>query len=367
MKKKPKRHIRKSFLFLCALFVVGISYLILHPSLEKNQRLEKLGYTKKQIQVLSQEKKVDEVIQKSINSVVLRQAIDTNTFYPAYFSLYKAHYQDKAIQAKDILLYQRLKDKGYEEDQLENLFKRASFEELSPLLVFDYQWDETSYLKDVEKNRSKNIDGKFQLSHSYRKKYKISKEIKNPQVDTLVNVNHYYSSHYIPKDLTGIPTSYAANQQKMSKEAAEAVVEWVQKSIENNTNFFVTNAYLDYHSQEKLYLKNGERVDKAGYSERQSGLQMKAVITYAKHEEKALPWLKESAREYGFILRYPAGKEMITGHSSSNLIFRYVGKDLAKQIQDSSLTFDEYSELYLQPWIDKTNKPSDTIIHQAKP
>lgn len=366
MKKKPKRHIRKSFLTLCILFMIGIVYLFLEPAHRKKKQLEKLGYHQNHIEVLMKEKKADEVIQKSIRSLVLKKAIDDHRFYPAYFTLYKASYQNRTIQAKDILLFQRLKDKGYEEDQLENLFQKASFAELTPLLVLDYQWDENRYLKDVQKNRVKNTNGKFQLNHTYRKLYKISKEIRNPKIDALVNPNHYYSSTYIPKDLSLIPTSYASKHQKLRKEASKAAIEWIQASIENQSNFFITNTYLDYKSQENLYLKNENLVDKAGYSERQSGLQMKATITYAKHKEKAFPWIQKTAIEYGFILRYPIGKELITAHPGNDLIFRYVGKDLAKRIQQSSLTFDEYSELYLQDWNDPSHKPMDSILQQAQ-
>ena len=44
MKKKPKRHIRKSFLTLCILFMIGIVYLFLEPAHRKKKQLEKLGY-----------------------------------------------------------------------------------------------------------------------------------------------------------------------------------------------------------------------------------------------------------------------------------------------------------------------------------
>lgn len=52
-------------------------------------------------------------------------------------------------------------------------------------------------------------------------------------------------------------------------------------------------------------------------------------------------WLVENSYKYGFILRYPEGKESITGYSYEPWHFRYVGVDLATAIHDSGLTFDE--------------------------
>ena len=55
-------------------------------------------------------------------------------------------------------------------------------------------------------------------------------------------------------------------------------------------------------------------------------------------------WLNENAWKYGFILRYPEGKEEITGYMFEPWHFRYVGKKEAKKIQDSGLTIEEYYE-----------------------
>ncbi len=49
--------------------------------------------------------------------------------------------------------------------------------------------------------------------------------------------------------------------------------------------------------------------------------------------------------KYGFILRYPEGKENITGYSYEPWHFRYVGSpEIAKEIMDKGITFEEYLE-----------------------
>ena len=47
---------------------------------------------------------------------------------------------------------------------------------------------------------------------------------------------------------------------------------------------------------------------------------------------------------FGFILRYPEGKEEITGYGYEPWHIRYVGKEAAEKISQSGLTLEEYLE-----------------------
>ncbi len=55
-------------------------------------------------------------------------------------------------------------------------------------------------------------------------------------------------------------------------------------------------------------------------------------------------WLKNNAFKYGFILRYPKGKEYITGIIFEPWHFRYVGKEAATDIKNRDITLEEYLE-----------------------
>lgn len=55
-------------------------------------------------------------------------------------------------------------------------------------------------------------------------------------------------------------------------------------------------------------------------------------------------WLLQNCAKYGFILRYPEGKEKITGHAYSGVHFRYVGEEAAKSIMNKGITLEEYLE-----------------------
>lgn len=60
-----------------------------------------------------------------------------------------------------------------------------------------------------------------------------------------------------------------------------------------------------------------------------------------KHED-AVKWVHENAHRFGFILRYPLGKENITGYNYEPWHIRYVGKDLADYLYKNYLTLEEY-------------------------
>ena len=61
-----------------------------------------------------------------------------------------------------------------------------------------------------------------------------------------------------------------------------------------------------------------------------------------KEDDKEAIWLKNNCWKYGFILRYPKGKEDITGYNFEPWHFRFVGLELAKKIYDEDLTLEEY-------------------------
>lgn len=65
-------------------------------------------------------------------------------------------------------------------------------------------------------------------------------------------------------------------------------------------------------------------------------------------DSEAYSWLKENAHNYGFIERYPEGKENITGYNPEAWHWRYVGTEVAKIIHDENITFDEYYAFYVE-------------------
>ncbi|MBE6590259.1 MAG: D-alanyl-D-alanine carboxypeptidase family protein [Ruminococcaceae bacterium] len=138
--------------------------------------------------------------------------------------------------------------------------------------------------------------------------------------------------------------------------------------IETEMNYpggFSPDAYraLGYYYIQKEYKDKGitrltaadaRRVAKsysaeAGKSEHQTGLcvdfiteDMNNSLTTVFEEKPAFAWLSENAHAFGFILRYPKGKEEITGYTYEPWHYRFVGREVATEIYLEGLTLEEY-------------------------
>ena len=53
-------------------------------------------------------------------------------------------------------------------------------------------------------------------------------------------------------------------------------------------------------------------------------------------------WIEKNCYKYGFIIRYPKGKEQITGYKYEPWHVRYLGEEIAKKVHNSTLTLEEY-------------------------
>ena len=89
-------------------------------------------------------------------------------------------------------------------------------------------------------------------------------------------------------------------------------------------------------------------VAKPGYSEHQTGLALDVTLYDACGNEvqdddyEAYGKLYPHLHEFGFILRYPAGKEGVTGYSFEPWHIRYVGEKAAREIYENGWTLEEY-------------------------
>lgn len=79
-----------------------------------------------------------------------------------------------------------------------------------------------------------------------------------------------------------------------------------------------------------------------GTSEHELGLALDINSESGECEWDIYAWLAENAHRYGFILRYPEGKEQITGIEFEPWHYRYVGHSAAEEIYGSGVTLEEY-------------------------
>ena len=101
------------------------------------------------------------------------------------------------------------------------------------------------------------------------------------------------------------------------------------------------------------YKRSAQTVTIPGTSEHEIGLALDIIsdnyssLNAGFGDTKAGKWLAEHSYEYGFIIRYPEGKEDVTGIEYEPWHFRYVGRNAARVIREESLTLEEFWEKYL--------------------
>lgn len=189
-------------------------------------------------------------------------------------------------------------------------------------------------------------------------------------ISVLVNKQIFLPDGYEPDDLVipDVKFSFSGYQEKklLRKEAARALEELFQASIEEGLKFVAVSGYRSYDRQYTIFTTNVRKngLDDTlkvsampGSSEHQTGLSMdvstKAVSFLLRERFAQTPegeWLAQNAYKYGYIIRYPKGKERITGYSFEPWHLRYVGKELASHLYENDLTLEEYYEFEIDPF-----------------
>ena len=159
-------------------------------------------------------------------------------------------------------------------------------------------------------------------------------------VDGILIANKSYPlpADYAPGGLTA--ETQAAFGQLQNAMAAEGLSLWV------------ASGYRSYDYQAGLYRKYVNRDGKAaadrysaraGYSEHQTGLAFDVnQVNDSFADTPQAKWLAAHAHEYGFIIRYPRGKEGVTGYQYEPWHLRYLGTETAKAVYESGLCLEEY-------------------------
>ena len=201
----------------------------------------------------------------------------------------------------------------------------------------------------------------------------------------LVNKKNPLGETYAPESVIDVDKAYTLYEKGVQLESAtaQAAIAMINEMrAQGIDNVYITSGYRDYAYQKKLFdnymyaewqkdktLTEAEREEKVrqysaypGESEHQSGLcvdffvapGMSEIVNYGSETEKtndigfaeteAFEWLKENAHKFGFILRYPEGKEAQTGYSYESWHYRFVGIDAATKIHESGKTLEGWLE-----------------------
>lgn len=178
----------------------------------------------------------------------------------------------------------------------------------------------------------------------------------------LVNKTHAVGSSEDPEDLvklkTGTKDGVTTTHDQLRRVPAKHFVQLVKGGKAEGLEFVATSAYRPYAYQKSLHeryaaqdgaVKANTYSAKAGYSEHETGLCLDVSspsVNYSLTESYGTTtegkWLANNAHKYGFIIRYPKGKEKITGYDYEPWHLRYVGKAAAKEIYEKEITLEEY-------------------------
>lgn len=189
--------------------------------------------------------------------------------------------------------------------------------------------------------------------------YQNIKFVENPNSYlVLVNKNNQLQSNYIPFDLENISLKYSNKGKSLRKKAKIQFENLSEEANKLGYRIIAVSTYRDYNYQHELfnyYVKEKglnyalNCSAKPGHSEHQTGLAIDVEgsnMDYDNFEKsKEYVWMKDNAHKFGFILRYPKGKEHITGFKFEPWHYRYVGIKNATYIYQNNLTLEEFLKL----------------------
>lgn len=232
-------------------------------------------------------------------------------------------------------------------------------------IVFDGEYDTETAGEYVLSYRAEDESGnesvkEFKLIVKENVNVVISKTSKG---NTMKN---YYGITYIDNVVVvnksyGLPSNFAPNNLetingyiKIVDYVKDAFNELRNDSLSIGLNIYASSGYRSYSDQNYIYnnyvsYDGKENADtysaRAGFSEHQTGLAIDVnTIDSSFDGTDESNWLSDNCYKYGFIIRYPKGKDDITGYMYEPWHIRYVGKDFATKLYNDGnwITLEEY-------------------------
>ncbi|MFZ5815911.1 MAG: M15 family metallopeptidase [Bacillota bacterium] len=181
-------------------------------------------------------------------------------------------------------------------------------------------------------------------------------------ITVLVNKRFKLPADYRPDDLVEPRVAFIfqekVEKRLMRKEAARALELLFAAAEKDGIHLAGVSGFRSYETQKVLFAHyvrtQGEEVARKysaepGHSEHQTGLAMDlsgstgaCAVEDCFADTPEAKWLAAHAAERGFIIRYPRGKESITGYNYEPWHLRYVGAAVSRQIAARGVTLEEY-------------------------
>ncbi|WP_051353310.1 D-alanyl-D-alanine carboxypeptidase family protein [Thalassobacillus devorans] len=174
----------------------------------------------------------------------------------------------------------------------------------------------------------------------------------------LANKQHALSEDYVPNELVTPDVAFSGEEEQLQPKAATALESMFKAAENDGVQLYAASGYRSYEYQKNLFQfwvsqygeEQASRVSaKPGESEHQTGLTMDVTnkdvnfkLKQSFGDTEAGQWIEKHAAKYGFIIRYPDGKEPITGYAYEPWHLRFIGKDHAQAIMKNDITLETY-------------------------
>lgn len=179
----------------------------------------------------------------------------------------------------------------------------------------------------------------------------------------LVNKTYGLSPEDVPQQLRTvkvphIPSISDDHQLQMQSEAADHLEYLFDAAADEEIVLYAASGFRSYDTQAQIYhqyVSDYGEVEASrfsalpGHSEHQTGLAMDVTSQSVQYEltrdffdTVEGKWVADNAHRFGFVIRYPEGKEAITGYMYEPWHLRYLGQTLAQTLYDHQLTYEEY-------------------------
>lgn len=362
-------------IFLISLLIILIVAIITITTLKllqhNNQPEETSPYSETAINVMK-ELNLYEEINKREYSQTIEVLLETNNLKEQYLeNYYQIEYRNMTNFGNII---NKLLDKNYNSEEINYITKNMK-NDINILLNMDYidilafkditNFDienlerYLNYQKDNEEYDLATVVTYVNIGldkEGYSEYTEYTEEEAQNDLTILVNKYHKLPDDYEPNDLVALSYNNGYTYYLRS-EAAEAYEQLSSAALLDNVIVYPFSAYRSYDTQNTLYnryvARDGrEAADtysaRPGFSEHQLGLaiDIRSNTLNDNLTDKDYEWMLDNSYKYGFIVRYPKGKQHITQFMEEPWHLRYLGVELATKVHDSGLTYDEYYDLY---------------------
>lgn len=346
MKKKKKNLILIPIIITIILMLITLIVFIFFNPLIKIKLIGK----DETIEVFTKYKDKGVKIEGTKNKVKITNKVNTNKL-GTYTITYKiTHLKTTKIIKRKVKVIDTKKPEITLQGNEVTIYQNDTYNEPGYTATDNYDKDITSKVK-VTNNIDNTKAGTYEVTYSVNDSSKNKTEIKRKVnvIEKPKTPGTYIKGILIVNKKYSLPANYNPG---VDQTASAALKQLQQAASTAGHNIPLISGFRSYSRQQTLYnnyvARDGQALAdtysaRPGHSEHQTGLAFdvgKLDNNYG--STPAGIWLKENCHKYGFIIRYPKGKESITGYQYEPWHIRYLGVEHATKIMNQNITLEEY-------------------------